>query len=373
MTAYFDYASTSYRKPRCVYKAIKSYKKYGVNIGRGSNKYSSKCTEIIEETRQMLKSLVKADDNYQTVFQPSATYALNLLIKGLDYTKIHNVYISKYEHNSVVRPLFNMQKKHNFDIVYIEDYEEQFKHKIPDVVIISHLTNTFGIIQDFENIFKAAKKYKAITILDMAQSFGLIETNIVSGKVDAAVFAGHKTLYGFSGIGGIILNNSLKLNETIHGGTGIKSADIEMPNERPIRFEAGTQNILGIFSLYYSCKYLLKLGFRKINEIETKNFNKLKTILKRYSCLEVIDPQVPCSTIVACRIKNYNPENFADFFSKHGVALRTGLQCSPNAHKCFGTFPSGTLRFSVGLFIKNREFKTLERTLKKLHNKLNKK
>lgn len=146
-----------------------------------------------------------------------------------------------------------------------------------------------------------------------------------------------------------------------------------MPNERPIRFEAGTQNILGIFSLYYSCKYLLKLGFRKINEIETKNFNKLKTILKRYSCLEVIDPQVPCSTIVACRIKNYNPENFADFFSKHGVALRTGLQCSPNAHKCFGTFPSGTLRFSVGLFIKNREFKTLERTLKKLHNKLNKK
>ena len=47
-----------------------------------------------------------------------------------------------------------------------------------------------------------------------------------------------------------------------------------MPNERPIRFEAGTQNILGIFSLYYSCKYLLKLGFRKINEIETKNFNK---------------------------------------------------------------------------------------------------
>ena len=114
----------------------------------------------------------------------------------------------------------------------------------------------------------------------------------------------------------------------------------------------------------------MKLGFRKISKIEKRNFNKLKSILNKYSCLEIIDPQTLCSTIVACRIKNYNPENFADFFSKHGVALRTGLQCSPNAHKCFGTFPSGTLRFSVGLFVKNHEFKILERTLKKLQKRV---
>ena len=30
MIAYFDYSSTSFRKPRQVYKAIKAYRKYGV-------------------------------------------------------------------------------------------------------------------------------------------------------------------------------------------------------------------------------------------------------------------------------------------------------------------------------------------------------
>ena len=46
---------TSFRKPKQVYKALKLYKKYGINVGRGKNKYSSKCEEIIKETKEKLK------------------------------------------------------------------------------------------------------------------------------------------------------------------------------------------------------------------------------------------------------------------------------------------------------------------------------
>lgn len=372
MIAYFDYSSTSYRKPKQVYKAMRTYKKYGINIGRSKSNLTSKCEQIIAETRQMLKDLVNANDNYKTIFQPSATYSLNLLIKGIDYSKVKNIYISKFEHNSVLRPLLNMKKQFKFEIIYLDNFEQQFSNKPPDIVIISHLTNTFGIIQEYEKVFRLAKKYNAITILDMAQSFGLIETNITYGQVDAAVFAGHKTLYGFSGIGGIILHNSLKLKDTIQGGTGIQSADTEMPKERPIKFEAGTQNVLGIFSLYYSCKYLKKLGYKRINKIEICNYNKLKSILKKYDILEVIEPNTQCSTIISCKIKGYSPENFTDFFSSNKVVVRTGLQCAPNAHKFYGTFPNGTVRFSVGLFNKKNEFLLLEKVLKKLNNKLKK-
>ena len=370
MISYFDYSSTTYRKPKQVYKAIKTYKKYGVNIGRGKSDCSSKCEEIIADTRQMLKDLVKADDDYKTIFQPSATYSLNLLIKGIDYTNIKNVYISKYEHNSVVRPLLEKQKDVGFEIIFLDNYIEQFKEKTPNLVIMSHLTNTFGIVQEYEKIFRLAKQYKSINILDMSQSFGLLETNITYGKVDAAVFAGHKTLYGFSGIGGVILNNGLKLKEFAQGGTGIRSADEQMPKERPIRYEAGTQNILGIFSLYYSCKYLLKLTYKKIKNIEKRNFERLKSILVKYPFLQVVEPKEKCSTIIACKIKDYSPENFADFFCKNKIAIRVGLQCSPNAHKEFGTFPSGTIRFSVGLFVKRWEFRKLDKVLNKLKIKL---
>ncbi|MBQ4177043.1 MAG: aminotransferase class V-fold PLP-dependent enzyme, partial [Lachnospiraceae bacterium] len=33
---------------------------------------------------------------------------------------------------------------------------------------------------------------------------------------------------------------------------------------------------------------------------------------------------------------------------EYGILTRVGLHCAPSAHKCLGTFPSGTVRFSFG-------------------------
>ena len=33
---------------------------------------------------------------------------------------------------------------------------------------------------------------------------------------------------------------------------------------------------------------------------------------------------------------------------KYGIATRVGLHCAPSAHKTLGTYPTGTLRFSLG-------------------------
>ena len=38
----------------------------------------------------------------------------------------------------------------------------------------------------------------------------------------------------------------------------------------------------------------------------------------------------------------------ADF--EYGLETRVGLHCAPNAHKTLGTFPTGTIRFSFGIF-----------------------
>ena len=34
--------------------------------------------------------------------------------------------------------------------------------------------------------------------------------------------------------------------------------------------------------------------------------------------------------------------------SEFGVLTRCGLHCAPSAHKTLGTFPQGTVRFSLG-------------------------
>jgi len=34
----------------------------------------------------------------------------------------------------------------------------------------------------------------------------------------------------------------------------------------------------------------------------------------------------------------------------HGVMTRVGLHCAPSAHKTLDTYPTGTIRFSFGVF-----------------------
>ena len=92
MISYFDNASTTYRKPKSVYKAVKLYKKVGGNISRGNNQASK---FFIDETRKNIKKLVGANDNYEVVFSQSATFSFNQLIKGLDFSKLKRLFINK--------------------------------------------------------------------------------------------------------------------------------------------------------------------------------------------------------------------------------------------------------------------------------------
>lgn len=376
MIIYFDNASTTYRKPKIVYKAVKLYKKIGGNFNRGSNQ-SSKF--FIDETRKNIKKLVGANDNYEVVFSQSATFSFNQLIKGLDFSKIKNVYITKFEHNAVNRVLSNLQEIYKFNIKYlclkglnlsIDLVKEQFKKDKPDLVIINHVSNVCGLIQDYKIVFEEAKKNEAVTILDMAQSCGLLKINMFEEKVDAIVFAGHKTLYGFVGIGGMVIDKKLKIKDIIQGGTGVDSASMLMPKALPTRLEPGTQNLLGIYSLYYSTNYLLKKGIDKIFQIEQKKFRKLKRILIDSKLFNVFE--IPNATsIISCIPTKYKPINFETFLNRYGIAARIGLQCSPYAHKVLGSYPEGTIRFSVGLFTKCKEFRKLKKSLKCIYKKIN--
>ena len=46
------------------------------------------------------------------------------------------------------------------------------------------------------------------------------------------------------------------------------------------------------------------------------------------------------------------------------IAVRTGLHCSPMTHKFFGTFPAGTVRFSIGYFTSQKDLEKLEEALR---------
>ena len=215
INGYFDNAATTYRKPEGMYGFIADYmSSYGANVGRGEYNTAMTSGKLVSDTRNKLLALMDAPEDRVVVFTPSATIALNMLIFGLGLKKDDVIYISPFEHNAVLRPLYHLQESLNIQIQFIPMLKEnkykydlaQLEHCMkeapPKAIILSHVGNVLGNIAPAEEIGKLAAKYNVISIVDGSQSCGVIECDL--HYIDYYVFDGHKTLLGPTGIGGNI-------------------------------------------------------------------------------------------------------------------------------------------------------------------------
>ncbi|WP_407537487.1 aminotransferase class V-fold PLP-dependent enzyme [Cetobacterium somerae] len=223
--------------------------------------------------------------------------------------------------------------------------------KKPDLIICNHASNVFGNILPIKDIFEEGKKYNAITILDATQTGGVLDFTEISTSSDFIVFAGHKNLYGPSGIGGYIYNKKISLKPLLYGGTGINSEDEDMPEELPERFEAGSPNILGIIGLKISTDELLKIGIENIKNKKQKNIRDLYDLLEEYSYdLKILSDRENNVGVISIEANDYTPQELENIFNDGGIITRRGLHCAPLAHKHMETDKNGTLRLSVGYF-----------------------
>ena len=290
--AYFDNAATTYPKPEIVYKFMEDYyRNNGASAGRGNYQKASSTNNLISDTRIRIQKLLNCPAK-QVIFTPTATIALNIIIQGLLQNEKKTVYITPFEHNAVTRILHHyetsgMAKVHQIKVDSNLHYDldvinRQFAEDKPDIVIMSHASNVCGLIAPVEKISVLAKKYGSIVIIDMAQTAGLIFCNTGLETIDFAVFAGHKTLYGPTGISGFVMNPNVSLTPLLFGGTGFESANQEMPKSLPERFEMGTINSVGIAGLNAALQWIDDIGIEVIREREEANREKLLNLLSQY-------------------------------------------------------------------------------------------
>lgn len=373
--AYFDNAATTYPKPECVYEFMdKFYRENGGSAGRGQYALAQTAGGLISDTRERIRELLHCPAK-QVVFTPTATIALNIIIQGIVKGGAKNIYISPFEHNAVTRTLHIFEIEDRIKVYQLNVTDEleynlekiryQFDSVRPDAVIISHASNTIGLIAPVEEIFACAKKYDALTIVDMAQSAGLVDCNIGMESFDFAVFAGHKTLYGPTGISGFVMKSEIKLPLVIFGGTGFESANQDMPESIPERFEMGTLNIVGIAGLNAALKWIQDKTIEQISKKEERNRRKLLEILKRYDFIKIVgnNSDRRYVGIVSCLVEGISSDSAGNIFSKQGISVRTGLHCAPLAHRFINTFPAGTVRFSVSYFTNEEDYRQLQKTL----------
>ena len=376
--AYFDNAATSYPKPEEVYSFMdRFYRDHGGSVGRGNYDRANTAKGIIDETRCLLQDLLHCPAK-KVVFTPTATIALNMIIQSIVQSGIRTVYISPFEHNAVTRTLHHFERMGRIKVIELTvseclEYDMariryQFDATRPDLVVVSHASNVIGLVAPVEDIFALSKEYGAITVVDMAQTAGLIELNVGLETIDFAVFAGHKTLLGPTGISGFIMKPNFNLSPILFGGTGYDSANQDMPESLPERYEMGTLNIAGIAGLNAALKWIKGQSVGNLYTEEEKRRNKLLALLYNYDFIKVIGVVEGHKYvgIVSCLIDGISSDSAGSIFSERGISVRTGLQCAPRAHQFLGTYPSGTIRFSVNSLTSDKEFDELENALEEI-------
>lgn len=380
--AYFDNAATTYPKPLRVYDFMRDfYMNCGGSYGRGQYSKAQSVGGLVNETRKMISDLLHCPAK-QAVFTPSATIALNIIIGGLIQKGMKTVYITPFEHNAVTRILHHYEQKSLITVVQlsvnsalsydIERIQYQFQSAAPDLVVMSHASNVIGLISPVEQIFNLAKQYGATTVVDMAQTAGLVGLNVGSDSIDFAVFAGHKTLFGPTGISGFVMKPGYALPAVLFGGTGFESANQNMPDSIPERYEMGTHNVAGIAGLNAALSWILLEGVDSLWKRECINREKLLTILNDYSFLRTVGahPDRDYVGIVSCLFDGISSDSAGMVFYERDISVRTGLQCAPLAHKFLGTFPAGTIRFSVSALTTDNDFDDLRRALDSIEDEL---
>ena len=265
--------------------------------------------------------------------------------------------------NIIIRQMLVDSATICYDIYAIQ---QQFQDEHPHWVIISHASNVTGAVAPIRDIFSLAKRYNSVTIADMCQTAGLIDTDISSSDFDYVVFAGHKTLYGPLGISGFICQYPEQLPPLIYGGTGIESANQDMPMSSPERFEAGSHSSIAIAGLNASVKWILDTGIQNVYEREQDNKRRLVELLTQYDNIRIIQAENQIG-LISCLFNQYSSDEVGQVLSEQHIAFRSGLHCAPYAHRFINTFPAGTVRFSVGYFNTEDDFSMLDHALQYIY------
>lgn len=360
---YLDNAATTFPKPEYVYAEMdRVNREMGVNSGRGSYRLAQQASKLIIETKRKIREIVRADVSSAVVFTPSITIAINQVLNGISLESGGVVYVSPYEHNAVARSLHLIESRKKIVVkelpldektleIDIERLRYEFVKNKPNLVVCTHVSNVTGYILPVKDIFDEAKRYNCITVLDSAQSMGLIEIDSKSINADIICFAGHKSLYGPFGIGGYINVTNIPLDVYLAGGTGSDSLNLDMPKDSESRYEPASSNIVAIAGLNAALSAL------NINELQMKEMELTKYTVNQLSTLNRIKkiytyPDGKQIGIVSFVVEDYISEEIGTILDEDfDIAVRTGYHCAPYIHKYLRDERSlGTVRIGIGQY-----------------------
>ena len=360
---YFDHAATSFPKAPGVAEAMAGYlTDVGSNISRGDYPSAYAAAARVLEVRERLARRFGAPESRNVVFTPGCTYALNTVLKGL-LRPGDRVAASVLEHNAVLRPLYQLEKQ-GVEVVWLPcdsqgalelDQAERLLMPGLRLCVLTHASNVCGTLQPVAQVGRMCRERGIFFCVDAAQSAGTVPIHMGELGIDALALPAHKGLLGPQGLGALLLTDALAgaLEPLVSGGTGSQSNLAEMPPFLPDRLEAGTLNLPGIYGLGAALDWWEGQDAAALGRRERRLTGHLIARLREMEPdgLRVLGPLDPERQVGVVSVDFPGLDNAEAAFRlerEFHIQCRCGLHCAPLAHKALGTFPQGTVRFSVG-------------------------
>ena len=361
---YFDNAATSWPKPPGVAEAMVHFvNDVGANPGRAGHRLAVESGRIVYSAREAVAELFNAPNPLHVVFGHNVTEALNLALRGLLQPSDH-VVTSSMEHNSMMRPLRALER-HGVEVTVVHCSPEGFLDPgdveaalRPNTVMIAlnHASNVVGTLLPVAEVARMARRHGLLCLVDAAQTGGAYAIDVQADCIDLLGFTGHKSLYGPTGTGGLIVGERVALADLEplkRGGTGSRSEDEEQPDFLPDMFESGTPNAMGLAGLEAGVCWVLE---REVEAIRAHEVELTQRLIDGLTTIPGVTVYGGLDATRQCAVVSFNIDSLEAsevglrLDEEYGIMCRVGLHCAPAAHRTMGTFPAGTVRFGLGAF-----------------------
>lgn len=358
-TAYFDYAATTFM-PESVIDSINQYHK-DINVApnRGGSSISIKANKLFEDSRDHIKNFF-TDLDFELIFYPGATYAINAIAYGLEHIiePMDIILIGPYEHHSNYLPwrelalrkkavLFEMPLLSNGDINF--EYLKEIKERVK-IVSYSSVANTNGYTLSIVRL-KEIFGDDVIYISDDSQKCAHFRFR-KNEMADCNIVNSHK-MYGPKSLAGALVNEKFlnHLNPSIFGGGMVER--IGFPNiwkSGIQKYEPGSIDVANCIGWKEACKYINEFGFDNIKSLEKQYSSEILEELRKKSKVNIVSVGESTS-IVSFWHKDIHAHDIEEIFSNNGIIVRAGHICSQNSIAKFGMKP--IVRISLGIGIED--------------------
>ena len=356
---YFDNAATTLCKPQCVVEAVTNAMTSMGNSGRAAHGGALTASRTVYGAREVLARFFGCKRADHVVFTANATEALNIALFGL-FSAGDHVISTDCEHNSVLRPLYALEKQGIcVDFVPADrrgciDYDDFGKLLRPNTraIVSTHASNLTGNVTDIARIGRFAHEHGLLFVVDASQTAGSIPIDMERMNIDVLCFTGHKSLMGPQGTGGLCIGENIDIRPLKTGGTGVQSYLPHQPRELPTHLEAGTLNGHGIAGLLAAVEFIEQTGLDAIHAREAALARRFYDgVCAIDGCTVYGDFSADRAPIVTLNLRDVPSSELGDaLFDEYEIATRAGAHCAPRMHRALGTEQQGAVRFSFGYF-----------------------